>query len=70
MQLLQVLVEIIPFIPVKPVQLVEVVAPLLHVAQGQIDDLSIRQGGLRGIHVEENFTLFVGADSAFLVGCV
>lgn len=71
MQLLQARIEMMPLTPVKPVQLVEVVPPLLHVAQGQADDLGVCQGGLSGFHVEENPTLSVGIDSALLlVGCV
>lgn len=71
MQLFQARIEMMPLTPVKPVQLVEVVPPLLHVAQGQADDLGVCQGGLSGFHVEENPTLSVGIDSALLlVGCV
>ena len=54
----------------KPVQLLEVFPPLLHVAQGQVDDLSVGQGGLSGFHVKENLTPSVDIDSALLVGYV
>ena len=54
----------------KPVQLVKVFPPLLHVAQCQVDDLSIGQGGLSGFNVKENPTLSLGIDSALLVGYV
>ena len=70
LQFLQVLIKIIPLTPVKPVQLLEVFPPLLHVAQGQVDDLSVGQGGLSGFHVKENLTPSVDIDSALLVGYV
>lgn len=54
----------------KPVQLVKVFPPLLHVAQCQVDDLSIGQGGLSGFNVKENPTPSLGIDSALLVGYV
>lgn len=48
----------------------KVFPPLLHVAQCQVDDLSIGQGGLSGFHVKENPIPSVGIDSALLVGYV
>ena len=70
LQFLQVLVKIIPLTPVKPFQLLEVFPPLLHIAQGQVDDLSVGQGGLSGFYVKENFTPSADIDSALLVGYV